>query len=576
MRLNLFLHNKDAHPLLDKALAKLGPTWQVSAVRRIIQSICLLGFCALLFYVCWPYGSRDYAAEMQAKEMIDAEIFLALDPLVSISTALAARAWVWSLTWAVGIVLICLVIPRGFCGYVCPLGTLIDIFDWAIGRRVKCLRLKTDGWWANLRYCVLAVTLIAAVFGLLLSGFVSAIPIITRGMVFVLGPLQLGLLRDWYLVPPMNAGHYVSIALFAMVLFLGLFRKRFWCRYLCPTGAVFSLANFLRLSERKIRSSCIECGLCTEACSFSAIGRDYTTRALNCTFCQSCGGVCPGRSIEFTRRWHEMDLKAKCKAPAEEISRSRRCLLTGMAGATAAAVAAPVLVAEAAALPVRPPGSVPEDKFLTLCIRCGQCFKACPNNVLQPTGFDQGFDALWTPRVVADWAGCEVTCNNCGQICPTGAIRALPIEEKRAARIGLAVVDGQTCLPHAEREDCRMCVDECAAAGYDAIEFVRVGGEFDTNGAPVAGSGFLAPVVLADKCVGCGLCQMRCHSINVKNKKLLERAAILIEAGPGKEDRISTGSYLALQRERANKEAEGRRPQDQNEPSNDYLPDFLK
>ncbi len=470
------------------------------------------------------------------------------------------------------IILICLVIPRGFCGYVCPLGTLIDIFDWAIGRRVKFLRLRTESWWANLRYFILAATLIAAVFGLLLSGFVAAIPVITRGFVFILGPLQLGLMRDWYLVPPMNTGHFISIALFALLLLLGLLRRRFWCRYLCPTGAIFSLANFLRLTERKVEATCVECGRCTDACSFGAIGPDYTTKALNCTFCQSCAGVCPKHSINFSGRWDKFNLKPQSNDAPQDVSRSRRCFLAGMAGAATVGVAVPALVAKDAGLPVRPPGSVPEGKFLQLCIRCGECFKACPNNVLQPIGLDRGFDAIWTPLVVADWAGCESTCNNCGQVCPTGAIRALPIDEKRAVRIALAIVNERTCLPYAGREDCRMCIDECTAAGYNAIEFVRVGGEFDTDGAPVEGSGYLAPVVLADKCVGCGLCQMRCHSINVKNKKLLEQTAIHIEAGPGKEDRIAEGSYLALQKERA----ESRQPQGQDEPSNDYLPDFLK
>jgi len=576
MRLNLFLPKSNTHTVLRRTLAALGPTWLASPTRRIIQSMCFIGFLVLLFYVCWPYGSRDYAAKMQAKELIDAEIFLALDPLVSISTALAARAWVWSLTWAGMIILICLVIPRGFCGYVCPLGTLIDIFDWAIGRRLKFFRLKTEGWWANLRYFLLVVTLIAALFGLLLSGFVAAIPVITRGMVFVLGPLQLGLLRDWYLVPPMNAGHFVSIALFAMVLLSGLLRQRFWCRYLCPTGAVFSIANFFRLTERKVEATCVECDLCSKACSFSAIDADYTTHALNCTFCQSCGGVCPKHSINFRSRWDKINLKPQGEEAPKNVSHSRRCFLAGMAGSVTAGIATPSLVAKAKSLPVRPPGSVAEEKFLQLCIRCGECFKACPNNVLQPIGLDRGFDEIWTPQVVADWAGCETTCNNCGQVCPTGAIRALPIDEKRAARIGLAIVNERTCLPYAGRQDCRMCVDECAAAGYDAIEFVRLGGEFDTDGAPVEGSGYLAPVVLAERCVGCGLCQMRCHSINVKNKKLLERTAIHIEAGPGKEDRIAKGSYLALQRERAERQAESRQPQGNDEPSGDYLPDFLK
>lgn len=573
MRLNLFLPKNNIHTGLRRVLRILGPSWSASPVRRIVQSACMVAFLVLLLYVCWPYGSRDYAAEMQAKELIDAESFLALDPLLSLSTALAARMWVWSLSWAAVVVLICLVIPRGFCAYVCPLGTLIDIFDWAVGRHVKMLRMKTEGWWSNLRYFILALTLISAAFGLLLSGFVAAIPLVTRGLVFILGPLQLGIVRDWYLIPPMNAGHLVSIVLFLLVLSLGLLRRRFWCRYLCPTGALFSLAILLRLTDRKVETACIECGRCSDACSFGAIAADYGTRALNCTFCQSCGGVCPVEAINFTGRWDKVGVKPRA---ADYPSSSRRSFLGGMAGAAAAGVAAPILVAEATAKPVRPPGSVPEEKFLQLCVRCGECFKACPNNVLQPIGFDQGLDALWTPQVVADWAGCEPTCNNCGQVCPTGAIRALPPEEKRAARIALAVVNERTCLPYAGREDCRMCVDECAAAGYEAIEFIRVGGELDEDGAPVEGSGYLAPVVLAEKCVGCGLCQMRCHSINVKSKKLLNQSAIRMEAGPGKEDRIAKGSYLALQKTRTSKTSENRPPASGTGTSGDYLPEFLQ
>ena len=208
---------------------------------------------------------------------------------------------------------------------------------------------------------------------------------------------------------------------------------------------------------------------------------------------------------------------------------------------------------EAAFRPVRPPGSVPEREFLQRCVRCGECFRACPNDAIQPLGFQQGLEGIWTPHVVADWSGCEPSCANCGQICPTGAIRALPLEEKRAARIGLAVVDRGACLPYAGVEECRLCVDECQGAGYDAIEFVRVGTELDARGQPIEGSGFLAPVVLAEKCVGCGLCQTRCGAINAAQKGLLGETAIRVCAGEGREDRLSTGSYAALRQQEADR-----------------------
>jgi len=249
-----------------------------------------------------------------------------------------------------------------------------------------------------------------------------------------------------------------------------------------------------------------------------------------------------------------------------------------LGGAAAAGVGVPLAVGRVSSpgeAPIRPPGSVPEDKFLQLCIRCGECIKVCPNNVLQPAGFEHGFNGLWTPKVVADWSGCEPSCNNCGQVCPTGAVRALGLEEKRAARIGLAEVDRKACLPHAGREACQLCVDECRMAGYNAIEFIRVGGRVDENGRPVEGSGYLAPVVREDRCVGCGLCQMRCRSINVKSKKLLGRSAIRVVAGLGKEDRIVSGSYLALREQRARQRQQQNRVEGATN-GGDYLPDFLK
>jgi ferredoxin len=232
------------------------------------------------------------------------------------------------------------------------------------------------------------------------------------------------------------------------------------------------------------------------------------------------------------------------------------------------------LTGQTTPLPVRPPGSLPEPEFLTACIRCGECFKACPNSVLQPLGFQQGLEGLWTPAVNADWAGCESSCNACGQVCPTGAIRALPLAEKKVARMGLAIVNERTCLPFAEKEACQLCVDECASAGYHAIEFTRVGTQVDADGQPIEGTGFLAPQVLADRCVGCGLCQTRCFGINVAERRLLEQSAIIIEAGAGKEDRLMSGSYIALREREAQERQRGLQPK--SDAASDYLPDFLK
>jgi len=480
----------------------------------------------------WP---AHYAADLAAKRKLPADLFLVLDPLVSISAAIAARAWIPALVAAGLILAVCLVIPRGFCGYVCPLGTLIDLFDWAIGRHLGRFRVQGDGWWRHLKYGVLAGTLVAAGLGVLLSGFVAAIPVVTRGFAFIVGPLQLGLLRGWHQVPPPAAGQIVSIVLLVGVFAVGLLRPRFWCRYLCPSGALFSLASLLRLHQREVSAACIACQRCGKVCPFGAIDpADYSTRTSDCTFCQTCGGECPTGAIEFVPRIG--GTRASGGAAALPVAGRRQVLVT--ASTVLGSAAGGLLLAKVAwagdavrSAVLRPPGAVPEGLFLQLCVRCGQCFPACPNNVLQPRGLAHGLQQWWTPYVAADWAGCEPSCNRCGQVCPTGAIRPLPLDQKCAFRMGLAVVDLQTCLPHAQREACQLCVDECAKAGYNALEFRRVGTQADPFGQPIEDTGFLAPVVVADKCVGCGLCQTRCRMVNVRQKGLLAVSAIVVQAG---------------------------------------------
>ncbi|MCA9058646.1 MAG: 4Fe-4S binding protein, partial [Planctomycetaceae bacterium] len=531
----------------------------------------------------WP---SHYADHLTEKEDIPAELFLTIDPLVSISTAIASRAWIRSLVMAAVILVICILIPRGFCGYLCPLGTLIDVFDWLVSSRIRRFRVSGNGWWVHLKYYILVTVLTAAVGGVLLSGYVSAIPVITRGLQFSVAPLQNGSFNGWHQMPPFHTGHWLSLALFAAVLLTGLLRPRFWCSYLCPSGAMFSLGNLFRISERKVESSCIHCNKCVEICPFDAIRADFTTRTADCTLCQTCGGVCPTHAIKFVGRWEFQDLKLPNDPSVNETRLGRRGFLSSTVGATTSAAAGtvaalsltppspaavePITAATAPLVPVRPPGSVPENRFLQMCIRCGECFKACPSDVLQPLDFRFGVSGLWTPHVVADWSGCASSCNGCGQVCPTGAIRPLPLEEKRVARMGLAIINQQTCLPLAGMEACQLCVDECTAAGYDAIEFTRVGTEVDAQGIPVEGSGFLAPVMVPDKCVGCGLCQTRCHAINVVRNGSLSESAIVIHAGGDREDRLMDGSYVALrEQERASRNA----PEAS---EGTYLPDFLK
>jgi ferredoxin len=537
MGLNWFAKSSNRRSASGRALQAVGHSWSASPLRRLAQAAAFAFFLVLFFYVAWPYGTGNYADIRSRKEIVDIELFLALDPLVSLSATIADRAWVWSLSFTAVILAISLLVPRIFCGYLCPMGTTIDLFDWCVSNRIQRFRIGRPGWWRNLRYFVLAGVLVASVFGVMLSGYVAAIPIITRGFEFILSPFQIGATFGWGQVPPLHTGHFVSVGLFSLVLGLGLLRPRFWCRHVCPTGAIFSIVNWFRLVERKVGADCTQCGKCSHVCSFDAINDDFTTVGANCAFCQTCGGVCPVGAIDFGGRRRAEPAAPpvkKTESPAAKSSPdfSRRGFMIGLAAGavTGGLAAAGVRTARAgqAEFLLRPPGSVPEDLFTRLCVRCGQCLRVCPNNLLQPAGIDQGFDRLWTPWANADWAGCEPTCNNCGQVCPTGAIRALALEDKKQTRMGLAALDDKTCLQCLGRHDCEITVDDkttlicreaCELARYRAI---------GTDGVQNP-----KPIVMRDPCVGCGACQAKCFRVNVVEKKLLTKAAILVQADLG-------------------------------------------
>ncbi len=554
---------------------KCNKKWTANHTRRLVQIALLTLFLVFLFYFCRPY-KQDYSKEGSGL-FTHLELFLALDPLVSVSTAIASKTFVWSLTIAAAVLLIGTIFPRWFCGYVCPMGTLIDLFDWTIGRRIKFFHIKPKSWLINLRFYVLTGVLVSALFGILISGFVSAIPVITRGMLYIFAIFKPKQFAGWEYLPQLSMSHYVSIILFLAILSLGFLRPRFWCAYLCPSGALLSLAGLLRLNERTVEDTCVKCGRCLSVCDFGAINSDFTTRNLECTFCMSCKEACPKDSIKFLNIWNNIKEKSSGKKTEMQPSFARRNFLVGVLGAAGTGTGMAIGIKAqhikyADSFQMRPPGSVPEEIFRSKCIRCGECLKACPVNILQPSGIEHGIDGMWTPEVQMNSSGCQPYCNNCGQVCPTGAIRALSIEEKRAARMGQVEVDKSTCLAHCKKQECGLCVEECKAAGFNALEYIRVGIEYDSWGMPIQDSGFLAPVVIEEKCVGCGLCQIKCHSENVKEFRLLEKSAIVVKNGSGKEDRFVRGSYKQLQKERVRK----REQQIPAAPKEDYLPDFLK
>ena len=499
--------------------------------RRVVQLVCLSLFLFLLTLV-----------SVSGISPLFPEIFLQLDPALMAVSAIGARAFLTGLIPAGIVLLSAPLIGRIFCGYVCPMGTTLDGTDRIFAPRKKAYFFSKTLFRA--KYLVLVFLLGAALFGVSFVFLASPLSLITRAYGLVIFPVvsflsreSLDLIRPVGDLLDMNSIIFAQIRtirfdtqffiffFFVIVAGMVFFAPRFWCRYLCPSGALFALVSKSPFIRRQVSDGCTQCGKCTRQCPMSAIERQTPENTFHseCIVCRTCQEVCPEQVVSFGR-------SEKASDPvSERFSPERRHLVsTGLIGAGTAVMTLTGLTSlhgkpgdGQVGTPglVRPPGTLPETRFLARCVRCGECMAACPTNTLQPIWLKAGFPALFSPAVTPRRGFCDPQCLECGRVCPTGAIRHLDASDRIWAKVGTATINRQTCLAWEFQKSCMVCDEVCP---YDAVEFVKE----ENTAVPV-------PHVLENKCAGCGYCE---HFCPVQN-----RAAIVIT--PMDALRFSRGSY---------------------------------
>jgi MauM/NapG family ferredoxin protein len=469
---------------------------------------------------------------------LPADLFFRLDPLVGLVNLLAARRLVPALLIGGAVTLVAtLALGRVWCGWLCPLGTVLD---WTPARRPRPKEadlaprplkgmfhpLKGVFHWRQVKYFLFALIGVAALLGNLSLLFLDPITLIYRALATAIWPAFNALLwgaeqllyRLPFLQTPIDALEsaargtllpatqplyglgLLAALLLAGILALNAVRARFWCRYLCPLGGLLGLVSKVAWLRRRVGDTCTECQRCARACPTGTIdpGRGFASDPAECTMCLECAPACARGGQTFAGHWRP--------AAWQPYDPSRRQFIAAAGAAVAVVGLAAIEPVAGRSHPrlIRPPGAQGPE-FLAQCIRCGLCLKVCPTAGLQPGFGETGWAGLWTPVLVPRLGHCDYACNACGQVCPVGAIPPLALEEKQQTVIGHAYVDRSRCLPWASDRDCIVCEEMCPlpkkAIVLEEAEVQSARGETVV---------LKRPVVILKHCTGCGICENRC------------------------------------------------------------------
>lgn len=178
-----------------------------------------------------------------------------------------------------------LLLRRSFCSWLCPIGTLSE-YLWKLGRRFTHRMYFPPRWLdiglRSLKYALLGL-------------FLYAVGTMSAAAIAAFAGSPYGIVAD---VKMLNFFRYLGTAgaiILALLTVMSLFTPNFWCRYLCPYGALMSLVSLLSpLRIHRIPEKCIDCAKCAHACPANLpVDRLVQIRSAECLGCMECVASCP-------------------------------------------------------------------------------------------------------------------------------------------------------------------------------------------------------------------------------------------------------------------------------------------
>lgn len=308
-------------------MAKKRKTSWLVRLRVICQTIFLVLFFYLFLQTVYHPINRIQGP---------VKLFFQIDPLVALNAWLASHTLERAMMLSAVTLVVTLLFGRWFCGWVCPFGAIHNLFTSLRGGPAKA-KLEVGGYDSlqKLKYYVLGGLLAAGLAGVNIIGWLdpfsflfrslttAVYPAFNRGIVVLftwiynvnpgVGPVRVTLVSEpvyeflrGHVLAAQQPFYYGSMTigvLFLLAIVLNFFRARFWCRYVCPLGALLGVVGqrpLIRL--RTDAEECNDCRLCLQDCQGGAAQQNgKVVRAewhpAECFYCFNCISDCPRDAV---------------------------------------------------------------------------------------------------------------------------------------------------------------------------------------------------------------------------------------------------------------------------------------
>lgn len=429
-----------------------------------------------------------------------------------------------NLVVVVALLLLTLVFGRVYCSVICPLGIFQDIISWFSSKRkgfnARFGYSKELKW---LRYLLLGLFILTLIVGVpAVYTMIEPYSSFGRMANSLFAPLYQWV-NNFFAYLAERADSYtfyhkevllkgvvtlvVASVSFILIFVLAWKKGRIYCNSVCPVGTLLGLVSKISLFRPVIdKSKCTSCKQCAKKCKSSCIdiesgNIDYS----RCVVCFDCISTCKFGALEYKFVCAKKESEKPSESADGNLSRREFLAVSAlMTGSVAAGAQTKVdgglafiedKIAPERKLTIVPPGAKSLKNLSDHCTACQLCVSACPNDVLRPS---KSLDRFMQPEASYEKGFCRPECNKCSEVCPTGAIRPLAVEDKVSTHIGHAVWIEKNCLPATEGVHCGLCARRCPTG---AITMVQIEG---------AAEGIRRPVVDVEKCIGCGACEYLC------------------------------------------------------------------